>query len=424
MLKKKRKTNRYLLKLIIAAVIFLYFLSRFYPIIGSSSQQTVIVEYGKIEEAVSVKGYIAREEKIHTSLGEGEIRYFVTEGEKVAMGQKLAEVYLQGLDEKTIEELDIINLRIENIKNKQGEGSIFNKDIENIDNEISKIVKQLQKEINDGEYSNVSKYESNLAELAEKKSIITGEESFSGKNLNQLLEERRLLEEKIKTNLQIINSCAAGLVAFESDGLEDIITLSSIESITTSDLDIFKDFEENTNSKEITMGTPVIRIVTNHQWSIFFPIDKKQLQTLKEGQAYRIRKSGEERLYKAVLRKIIEEDDSGIAIFNLSEAIEGYLNNRVMDIDLVSKYYEGVIIPNSAIIENDGKRGVYRIDVNGFLRFVPIKAIGQNQEFTVVHNGYFEEVNEESKTIRINTINMYDEILLNGSKGINGQRIK
>ncbi|SCX87187.1 HlyD family efflux transporter periplasmic adaptor subunit [Alkaliphilus peptidifermentans] len=423
--KKQKKIKKVLFRIVIISIISLYFLSRFFPTIGSSSYQTYVTEYGTIEEIIPITGILAREEKIYTSFGEGEVRYFVTSGEKVAKGQKLAEVYLENLDEKTVEELEIVNLRIKNIQSKQEEGSIFNKDIDNIEKDIKTIMKLLQKEIDEGTYSNVSKYESILQELAEKKNIIAGEDSFSGRNLNQLLEEKRALEERVKSDLQVIYSNSAGFVAFGSDGLEDLITLKSIEKISISDLELFKKAKLDIEEEDIKMGTPVIRMVTNHRWSIFCQLETEQLENLVEGRQYYFRKHEDERLYKAVLRKTVLEDEGGIAIFDLSEAMEGYLDERTMQIDLITQHYEGVIIPNSAIVNIEGREGVYRIDVNGFVRFIPIQVKGKNHEFSVVHNGTFQEVNKESnETKRVNTINMYDEILLIGDKAIDGQKIR
>ena len=106
--KKRRNKGFYLVILIV----ILYFGSRMAYLLNASAQSTYVVEYGKIEKSVETTGYVARQEKILTTVGSGDIKYFVSEGEKIAKGQKIAEVYLDQLDEKSRKDLEAINLRL------------------------------------------------------------------------------------------------------------------------------------------------------------------------------------------------------------------------------------------------------------------------------------------------------------------------
>lgn len=167
--KEKKKQGMKFSRIIISTIVILYFLARVFPLIGTTSQKTVVAEYGKIEELIAVTGLIARDERVLADINQGEANFFVSEGEKVAKGQKLAEIYREKLDERYQQELEIINERIEGIQDQQEETSIFQKDIEKIDAQISDLLKKIQQEIKQGNYDKIQQYQSQVEELAKKK---------------------------------------------------------------------------------------------------------------------------------------------------------------------------------------------------------------------------------------------------------------
>lgn len=407
-------------------IIGLYLLSRVYPLYGASGLETYIVEHDKIELVLSAKAYIARDEKVYRTLGEGEVKYFVDSGQRVAKGQKLAEVYLESFDEKTIEELEIINLRLENINNSTlNEEEIFEKDIEKINQEINQYLQQIQRDINLGDYSNINSYKNQLEVLAEKKNLISGDNSFGGKNANELLERKKQLEDRLRSNYQVVYSDIPGFVTFGSDGLEDIINLRSIESITSKDFDLLLNSEKQIKDKESEEKIPTIRIVQNHKWSIFLKLSPQDAEGFEAGNQYYIRNHTNDRKYQSILRSITTQEEDAILIFDLNESMEGALDVRSIEVDIIKTSFEGAIVPNTAIVVNQGTPGVFRIDVNGFARFVPIKVKGQNAGFSILYDGYFEEANDETdKVDRINTIYLYDEILMKGEGVLDGQKVK
>lgn len=421
--KRRKRLRRFIPRILVITIITLYFLSRVFPILGTTSQKTVIAQYGTVEVIVSTTGIIARDEKILANGGDGEVKYFVDEGEKVAKGQKLAELYLEKLDEKYVQELEIINLRIQSINEKQEEGSLFQRDLDKIDSEINTLFRKMQQDIKNNNYEKVEQYKAELQDLSNKKSIIIGEDSFSGKNLLQLEEQKASLEKKLKTSFQTIYSETPGFVTFGSDGLEDVINLNTIDHFTSSDIERIK--KDHLNPKEPQSNQNVLRMVNNYRWSIVFDLEEKEAEGLQAGKNIMVRKQGEDRDYTARVRRIEEDGDKRIVILDLTEALEGLYHLRTMQIDIVKNRYQGAMIPNEAIIEQEGSIGVYRTDVNGFVKFIPIKVKGSNREYSIVHDGTFEKINEETKTSKLlNTINLYDEIVLNGKNVSEGQKIR
>ncbi|SDK42002.1 putative membrane fusion protein [Natronincola ferrireducens] len=420
-LEKKRKANKRISfkkvsKLFIGMIILLYFLSRVSPFFSQATNKTYIAEYGKIESLVSREGLVVRDEKVVGTLGEGEINLAVNIGEKVAKGQKLATIYLDEVDEKTTKDLEIISLRIENIKGQQTQQSIFHRDIEKINQEIAGISKEIQQNIEEGQYEKIKGLKEKIALLVEKKSIISGEKSFAGQNLEQLERQRQILQNKVNASVEKIYSEFSGIVAVGSDGLEDILSLKNIDEITGQQLRVIENTYESGRNN---LQKQNIKIIKSHRWSIIVELQDSEIEGMEKGKTIKIRQRGNPREYNALIRNIISEEESNMVILDLNEFMESFYEERTLDLDMIKSSYEGIMIPETAIIEKEGQEGVYRLDINGFSRFVPVKVKGRNREYAIVYHGYFEHEGN-----RVNTINFYDEIIMYAEKISEGDKVR
>lgn len=428
-LHKKRKTKKRRIKgrfrrPFVVIVILLYFASRMPPFFSQATNKSYVAEFGKIETIVSTEGYIVRDEKVVKSFGGGEINLLVSEGEKVSRGQKIASLHFDDLDEKTTKDLEIINLRIEKIKDKQSQQQVFHKDVEKIDADITAVSREIQELIKNEEYEKINLSKEILKELVDKKSIISGERSFAGTNLEQLERQQKSLQEKVDNSIEIVYSEFPGIIALGSDELEEILTLKNIEELTIENFQTVKNTYKSLNPKASNKEKDNhIRIINNHRWSIITQINEEEIQGLKVGKTIKIRQRGDNKEYNAVIRKINHKDgEDAIIIMDVTEFMESFYNQREIIFDIIKTSYEGIMIPNTSIVEKEGQNGVYRIDINGISKFVPIKVKGSNREYSIVYHGYFEE-NKEDDSIRVNTINFYDEIVVNGEKVNEGTRI-
>lgn len=421
--KRKKKRGKHFTKVVISTIIILYFFSRIFPIIGTSKQKTVVAQYGKIEQVIATTGFIARDEKVLMDGDYGEAKYFVSEGEKVAKGQKLAEIHREKLDDKSLEELEIINSRIESINNKQ-ETPIFQRDVDKIDAQISGLLQKIQQDIKQQDYEKIQQYQAEIDELANKKKVIIGEDSFAGKNLTELEEQKVLIEKKLNTALETITSDAPGFAAFGSDGLEDLLTPNSIAYFTSSDLESIKNNYLD-SKEEKPLDENAMKMIYNYEWSMICELTEEEAEGLEQGKNIIVRIQGDDGNYSASIRKIIEDEDKRLLVLDLTDVFEGLYQLRTLEVDIVKNLHEGPMIPNEAIVEIDEGLGVYRVNINGIVKWVPVKVKGKNREYSIVYEGSFTVKNpddEESKDV--STIKLYDEIVLKGNKISEGQKIR
>lgn len=77
----------------------------------------------------------------------------------------------------------------------------------------------------------------------------------------------------------------------------------------------------------------------------------------------------------------------------------------------------GLKVPNSAIIYDDSNRAYIIRNRAGYLDKIMVKKIKETKSYTLVENYETEELKEEGFTVEeiknMNTVTLYDEILLN-----------
>lgn len=183
--------------------------------------------------------------------------------------------------------------------------------------------------------------------------------------------------------------------------------------------------KEKNNLNENEMA---IRIINNFRYNLVIELDNKQMSGIEEGRFVRLRdnnSNNSNREFRARIRKIVSDEDEqkSLVILSVTEHMENIFSNRILEVDLLKNVYEGITVPNKSIIEIDGQVGVFKVDINGFIGFVPIKIKGQNDDYSIVHNSHFDSlIDGESK--RVITITSFDEIVLS-AEGLNeGQKIR
>jgi len=94
-MRKKRK-KRFFLIIIILSITSLFFLSRIHPSTWNFYKATYNAEFGEIENKISTTAFVVRDERVIKDLEGKKAVYYFDDGEKIAIGQKLAEVNSEG----------------------------------------------------------------------------------------------------------------------------------------------------------------------------------------------------------------------------------------------------------------------------------------------------------------------------------------
>nr|WP_278335739.1 HlyD family efflux transporter periplasmic adaptor subunit [Proteiniborus sp. DW1] len=416
--KKRIKRKRFRITLIIIVVSYIF--SRMIPVFSIGIHKTVIAEAGVIEDIVSSKGIVIKDEFVYKSETQGTVSLLKQEGEKVAKGVQVARIN-RAEGSTYSNELEEINRQIEILKKSSDNKEILNEDKNKIHDNIASIIDELQNSILSGNYSDALIHRDTLLMTIDKQQLVAGQNSLMSNSLDNLLERKNEIIKNMESSKHVSYAPKSGIISYQLDGLEDIFTISKINDYESSDyrlIDVNK--TDLTEKNIVNFGEPVYKIIDNFTWYIMTEVDSKGMDKLEEGKTIYIKINDDERKIISRVVRLVKENDKCFIILKLTEYFHEYYNERYLDIHIVKNTYEGLIIPSKSIIEKDGIKGVYIKDISGIVKFRPIKILASHNEHTIVSKGAglnsVIELEINGEVQKFNTMQMYDEVFVNGSK--------
>ncbi|MFS8541870.1 MAG: hypothetical protein LOD89_07255, partial [Tissierellales bacterium] len=108
--RRKRRSRKKRIKLVLIGFVFLYLLLRSIPSLG---YKTKLPEKQTIYKKIESEAILIKDEKVYTAEGEGQLKIYAKEGQRIPVGEKIAEIYL--LDDKSTlkNQLNEIDRKIE-----------------------------------------------------------------------------------------------------------------------------------------------------------------------------------------------------------------------------------------------------------------------------------------------------------------------
>lgn len=390
------------------------------PVFSTTNLKTITANSGTIEEFVSSKAIILKDEFVYKSEVQGSVSLLKQEGEKVGRGIQVAKIN-RADGSSYSKELEELDKQIEILKKTSNGKDILNKDKEKIHDNIDMIIDELQNSVLSGNYTEAFIYKDTLLGSIDKQHLITGQKNLMSQSLDSLLEKKNQIIKNMEGSDIISYSSKAGIVSYQLDGLEDIFTVNKIDEYKPSDFRIIEVNKTNlAEKKEVKYGEPVYKIINNFTWNMMTEIDAKDMDKLEEGKIIYIRiNNGDKKIISRIV-KLAKKNDKYFMILKLTEYFHEYYNERYLDVQIIKNTFEGLMIPNKSITEKDGIKGVYIKDISGIVKFRPIKILTSDDEHTIVSEGVGNysliELNIDGETQQFSTVKMFDEVFINGSK--------
>ena len=357
---KKRKTTTIskikqhiiqvtLLSLIIFAVIFCI-----YKIIKLliNPTESFLIEQGIIEQSESVTGYVIREEQvIKTSSSEQEkLVQIKNEGERISVGEEIFR-YEAKNEQELNEKIRELNNQIQ--KAMEGQIEIPSSDIRALDKQIESKINGIQKNNNIQE---IKEYKTDINLYITKKAKISGELSPAGSYINNLINQRIEIENQLKNNSKYEKAPSSGIVSYRVDGLEEKLTFQNLDSITSEML-------ENLHlitGQIVTTSTKEGKIIDNFECYIAISTKSDEAKKAKIGDNVKLKLATNKEI-PAEVAKIKEEKDGRLVIFKINQSVEYLTGYRKISLDIIWWKEQGLRVPNSSIIYENGLSYIIRI---------------------------------------------------------------
>ena len=113
------------------------------------------------------------------------------------------------------------------------------------------------------------------------------------------------------------------------------------------------------------------------------------------------------------------EDDEIMLVFKTNKAVEDLISYRKISVDVIWWSYEGLKVPNTAIIEENGLNYVIRNRV-GYKDKILVKVTRKNKNYSIVQKYTIQELQElgykDEDIETMKSISQYDEIVVEPEK--------
>lgn len=412
---KKTKTGTFLVLMFLV----LYLPSLWNWIYGTSISTDIIRE-GVIEDSINTDAYIIRNEEQIISQFEGKYIPKAGEGDRVPANYEIATVLKQSAV-KLLDDLEEKNKNLLKIQNENIDTlNIFSEDIEKIDKKINEKIITLIDQININNLDSCNGIKLQIDELAKKRITILGGNNTNNAYYNQLKKERDQLQEQVDQNTKEIITKSPGIISYNVDNYEDILTPEAISKLTPELLNNIKFSDDRMMiDNQVSAGKPFARIIKGNDYYIVVSLDYKLADFLKEGDRVSVRLND---IGKTVERSNIyykSEEIDGKCIVAIK--VDRYMNEtsalRKINIDLIREYNEGLKVSLKSLKNVDlqaGRAYIVMVEANcAVTREVAIK--GSNDDFAIIDNP--EDSNKKYvglyDTYVINPINIEEGQIIN-----------
>ncbi|WP_164690144.1 HlyD family efflux transporter periplasmic adaptor subunit [Paraclostridium sordellii] len=397
MKKIRLKYNR-----IILLFIFIYIVSNVVILLGKTTTKTLTLKNEMVEESFNKKGLIIRDEYVINSNFDGKVEYYLKDGDRVKKKEDIACVYSNEISDDDLKNLKNIKNDISSIEN--GDTAFIKKDIGNINKEISLLSQKLQIELlneNIDVYGQIEK----INKLIDDKNLLINSD-LNDKSLKNKQVQEKEVTNLIDKNTEVFKSKNSGVVSYQFDGNEEKFNFDNINQIKIKDIEGTKNnYKDISKEKKLDKGEAIARIINNLKQFVAISCNEEEIKKFKIGQKI-ILSSDIEKINSKVY-DIYKEGKQYIVILEISEQNVEIYDTRIKEFDIIYKSIEGLKVPKKAVVNSDGKKGVYVVSETGDAKFVELKGTLYESEEYIVIDHYKNDING------VNTIKIYDEIILN-----------
>lgn len=373
------KKKDFLKMLAVVAISAVLFVDVGYHISQSlaDSLLTLPAKTGELRAGVSAEAYIVRsEEKIYSNMT-GNVKYSISDGERVGKNENIAEVYYQSGGSasmiKTLENLYEIRSALVYASRRWDESSTADIDI-SLDSTVSLIAHMNSQ----GRVKDAEALKTTLHALLSSKESAVGVLDVRA-TLKKVNESIANIEEKIGKPAEHVNADNAGWFYYECDGYEGAVSYEGAFSLTVSEAErlfydnfledyiqsLPEDEEDDSpalddDSLGIYYKSDLIgKLVDSERWYVVTVVSREEARHFRTGNRYLCEFGDFE--FEMMLEKAVFERGKDKVLLILSSDImtPGFDYTRIQPVNIIYETYEGIKIPTSAVRNIDGVCGVY-----------------------------------------------------------------
>ena len=228
----------------------------------------------------------------------------------------------------------------------------------------------------------------------------TGETDSEGNPIGPDAQYQRVLDNLGKNAVvkEDYRTKNVGVVSYYTDGYETVLTPRNMKKKGES---FFKQLSQKDviplRRKNVIAGEPLFKIVDRTEWYLVCFVDADHLDCYEPGA--RIKVELEDGDLDARVYRVSESGGKAKIILRTDYYYEGFSDTRVAEVSLVTYDESGVIIENSSIAEEKGRKGVYVKGKNDDFFFVPVQIYATDGEKSLIADDFYYDLERDGEMV-------------------------
>ena len=380
---KNKTVKRFASIVAIVSVVVFFFSYIIYHMVSRSNNEikTEFALKETVYKTIDTKCFVIRDEEFIKSDAQGTTVSFVTNGDRVASGDTVSIVFSSSEDAATYLKAQELKKDIEHYEELSGQANFQTLNINSLTKKINSELYDYLDSVEARDFKTAIPSVELFRDSMVGKQIATGKSLDFSENLVKLNDELALLD-STKLDFTEIKSKDAGYFISGSDGFENVLKFSDIDSLTTKDVKKALKYKPEKISSDV-----VGRTVSSFKWYIACVIDTdKTVDITFDKKLYvNFPESGIERLPVSLYRIGDKGAKETVVVFCCDEMNKSLSDFRIEDIEIVTDEYSGYKISNTSIRTINGQQGVYIVRGN-LMGFRKIRVIYSTKDYSIVDN--------------------------------------
>ena len=375
------------------------------PYQSIETEQTV--SYTARDTIEAEQAYIIRTETVVESDAKGSYRYSIGNGERVASGSVIADIYNNDTVVQSVAKIEDLDRQIENLESLSNYSSGVVVDIGQLNDQAHGSLVELLNSVEQGDFSDCRTKAQDLLSVINRRQTITGQTADFTSLISSLKVQRENLAASIGNPIGSVKSPCAGYFVSSVDGYENAFNIDDIDSLTPEKLKEIK----GEQPKENAVG----KVVSDVNWYIAVAITFEQSLQFAPGDKVEVDISTS--AVVTVPAKVLQVNKSvasneAVLILSCSYMSSELSSLRTPSVSVVLHSYDGLRVSDKAIRVNDGKKGVYTSNGTS-IEFVPVKVLYTGNGYVVC-----ERADPMKKGLHI-----YDDVVVKGKNLYDGKSL-
>jgi len=343
---------------------------------------TVTAEWGKIDFETSKSTVVVRDEQVYNAENYGKASFLAAEGERVAQGTPIAEVYKWGYNDKIMSDLLETQTKIEQYQENDLLHDVIDQDLEAINQSIVDKSEKISAIINGTEQGDLIEEEKALRLLMENKQTYLHEKVNADSQLELYYEQEAQLLERVDSWREEVTAPAAGVVSFYFDGCETLLNAGNIEQLTIKDINNIVNGSALAQTGTSETERPLYRLVNNYKWYLLIVSADSIHEFENDNEFMIVFKDYVDKQYTGKVVGKREEESGFIYAIEVNDDIGPLLNTRRADA-AIHTVFEGIKVPSGSVKTVENVKGVYKIEKNK-KTFIPVNVLIDKDGYSIV----------------------------------------